>query len=161
ARVAAIRAAVPELALRVDVNGACTAEQACALARALAGCDLEWIEQPVAAEDVAGLARVRRHGGVPVAADEAGTGAQAGWRRAAATRAGVFVVKLAQAGGLARARDAALVAHAIGLPIAVTTSIDGGIATAAALHLAGWFPGTLRACGVATSALLLGDMVTA
>jgi D-galactarolactone cycloisomerase len=76
AAVAAAREAIgPGIPLMVDCNCPWSVEDAIAMARALAPYDLKWIEEPVwPPEDFAGLAQVRRDGGVAVAAGEnAGT----------------------------------------------------------------------------------------
>lgn len=157
AHVAAIRAAAPALALRCDANGAWDADTATAVARRLAPLRVAWLEQPVPPADVAGLARVRRDGGVPVAADEAVTDATAIATLAGAADA--VVLKLVQLGGLAAARAAAAAARRHGLRIAVTTALETSIATAAALHLAATLPDPLEPCGLATASLLAGDLV--
>jgi L-alanine-DL-glutamate epimerase-like enolase superfamily enzyme len=56
--------------LMVDANMRWSVAQAVQAARALAGFGLVWLEEPVIPDDVPGLARVRRDGGVPVAAGE-------------------------------------------------------------------------------------------
>jgi o-succinylbenzoate synthase len=160
ARVAAVRSAVPALSLRADANGAWDAAAAVRVARALAAYGLDWLEQPVPAGDLDGLARVRREGGVAVAADESVTGPDAVARLAALGAADVVVLKLVQVGGLARARATAAAAAAHGLAVTVTTAFDTGVGTAAALHLAAALRGELRPCGVATGWLLAGDVVT-
>jgi o-succinylbenzoate synthase len=157
ARVAAVRTVAPALVLRADANGVWDADTAVRVARALVPYGLEWLEQPVAAEDVAGLGRVRRDGGVAVAADESVTGVAA--VEALATAVDAVVLKVVQVGGLCAARRAAARAAALGLAVAVTTSFDTGVGTAAALHLATALPEPLRACGVATGGLLAGDLV--
>jgi o-succinylbenzoate synthase len=159
ARVAAARAAFSGVALRADANGCWDADTAVRVAKRLRPFALEWLEQPVAPGDLAGMGRVRRDGGVPIAADEAVSGPEAVAALAAAGAADAIVLKLVQVGGLARARATAEAAAAAGLAIAVTTAIDTGIGTAAALHLASALPGRLSACGVATGGLLAGDIV--
>src|SRR2546427_844982 len=71
-RVKAVREAVgSEMALRIDANAGYDADTAIHLARSVQACDLQHFEQPVAARDLAGMARVRREaGGVPIMADE-------------------------------------------------------------------------------------------
>src|SRR5262249_39546095 len=59
-RIAALRDAAPTLALRCDANGGFDAASATTLARRLTPLDICWLEQPVAADDLPGLARVRR-----------------------------------------------------------------------------------------------------
>jgi L-alanine-DL-glutamate epimerase-like enolase superfamily enzyme len=56
--------------LMVDANMKWSADQAVKVARALAGFDLVWLEEPVIPDDVAGQVRVLRDGGLPVAAGE-------------------------------------------------------------------------------------------
>jgi L-alanine-DL-glutamate epimerase-like enolase superfamily enzyme len=72
--IAAARGAIgPGLALMVDTNCPWNAEEAIASARAFAPLNLTWLEEPVwPPEDVHALARVRREGGVPIAAGENG-----------------------------------------------------------------------------------------
>ena len=156
-RAGAVRAAAPALALRCDANGAWGAAAATAVARRLATLGVAWLEQPVPADDVAGLARVRRDGDLPIAADEAVTDLRA--IEALATAADAVVLKLVQLGGLAAARDAAGLAARRGLRVTVTTGLETGIARAAALHLAASLPDPLEACGLATAALLADDLV--
>ena len=73
ARVAAVRAAIgPTIAIKIDVNqGWRTPGIAIGAARRIAPYDPAYIEQPVAAHDLEGLAEVRRQTGVPIMADEA------------------------------------------------------------------------------------------
>ena len=71
ARVRAIRELLgPDGPLMVDANMRWSADQAIRAARALAGHDVYWLEEPTAPEDVAGHVRIVREGGMPVAAGE-------------------------------------------------------------------------------------------
>ncbi len=158
-RVAAVRSAVaPELRIRADANGAWSPEQARRCLEALAPLDLEFVEQPVAAEDLAGLARVRRDASVPVAADESAS-SEASLRRVLdAEAADVVMLKPAAIGGIARARAAAKLARSAGVLVVPTSFLDGAVGVLGALHLASSLPGPLLACGLATSALLESDL---
>src|SRR5688572_7431255 len=70
-RIAAVRDAVGSaMKLRIDANCQYNADQSLELCRAIKQFDLQLFEQPAAKEDIAGLARVRREGGIPVMADE-------------------------------------------------------------------------------------------
>jgi L-alanine-DL-glutamate epimerase-like enolase superfamily enzyme len=159
-RVAAVRSALgPGPRLRLDANGAWGEEEAVALLRRLERFDLELVEQPVAADDLAALARVRRSVGVAVAADEAVTGVDAARRVVAAGAADVLVVKPMVVGGLGPAREVAAVARAAGLGVVVTTTVDAGVGTAAALHLAASLGESRMAHGLATAGLLESDLL--
>lgn len=155
-RLRAVRAAASALTLRADANGAWPGARAAEAAARLAGCGLEWLEQPAPADDVAALAAARR-AGVHIAADESVDGPGALERLAGA--ADVVVLKLVQVGGLARARATVAAAARRGVAVCVTTALDTSIATAAALHLAATLPDPLPPCGLATTALLAGDLV--
>ncbi|MDF2751521.1 MAG: mandelate racemase/muconate lactonizing protein, partial [Gaiellaceae bacterium] len=70
--VAAVREAIgPEPLLRVDANEAWDVPGAVDAIRRLEAYDLDWVEQPVAAANVAGLAWVRRRVATKIAADQA------------------------------------------------------------------------------------------
>jgi D-galactarolactone cycloisomerase len=72
---AARQAIGPEARLMVDTNCPWTVWQAIDMARRMREFDLTWLEEPVSPPgDHAGLARVRREGGVPIAAGENAAG---------------------------------------------------------------------------------------
>lgn len=60
----------PDVRLMIDFNQSLTAPEALRRIRALARFDLEWVEEPVPAEDLAGHARVREASPVPVQTGE-------------------------------------------------------------------------------------------
>ena len=155
----ALREAVPELRLRLDVNGAWDTAAAVEFCRGLPASALEWIEQPVAPGDFAGLRAVRETG-VRVAADESVGSASDVADLVSEQTADVIVLKLMQVGGLAAALRAAREARRHGLEICLTTGLDCSIATAAVMHLSA----ALRpenASGFSTLSLLQGDLVAA
>lgn len=161
-RVAAVRDAIGSaVALRLDANGAWSPETAVTLLRRLAAYDIELVEQPVAADDLAGLAAVRRAVPIPVAADEAATTIDAVRAVIAAEAADVVVIKPMVAGGPRAARAIIDEAIAAGLRVVVTSAIEAGIGVAMALHLAGTLPEPRLACGLATGPLLESDLLLA
>ena len=60
----------PDVRLMIDYNQSLTAPEALRRIRALARFDLEWVEEPVPAEDLAGHARVRAGSPVPIQTGE-------------------------------------------------------------------------------------------
>jgi mandelate racemase len=69
--VGAVREIVgPKVQLMVDLNQSQSAADAIRRIRRLAGYDLAWVEEPVAAEDLAGHARVRSASPVPIQTGE-------------------------------------------------------------------------------------------
>lgn len=160
-RVAAVREALgPGIRLRLDANGAWSVERAIRTIRTLEEYDLELVEQPVRPGDLEGMARVRRAVNTPIAADEDVTSLDTARRLLEAGAAQVLVLKPMVLGGLRPARRVAELARAAGASVIVTTTIDAGIATAAALHLAATLSPGGPACGLAPGSLLAGDLIT-
>lgn len=118
ARVRAVREAVgPSVGIRLDANQGWSREDAVEVIQALAAAELgvELVEQPVAGEDVEGLAWVRERVELPVLADETVYGPVDLDRVIRLAAADAVNVKLAKCGGplvalrlLARAREAGL-----------------------------------------------------
>lgn len=133
-RLEAVRAAVPDAGIRVDANGAWTPDEALANADWLADLDVEFIEQPVPAEDVAGLRRVHEESPVPVAADEScPTAAEVS---AVADATDIVVVKLTKAGGVGPAREAIAAAHEHDCEVLLGCMVETNASIAPACHLA-------------------------
>ena len=161
ARCEAVRDALgPDGRLRVDANGGWDLATAERSVRALDRFDLEYVEQPCASvEDLAALrVRLARAGRpVPVAADESIRRAEDPYRVVALEAADVAVLKVAPLGGV---RAALEVAERIGLPVVVSSAVETSVGLAAGVALAAALPELPYACGLATIALLAGDVVT-
>jgi L-alanine-DL-glutamate epimerase-like enolase superfamily enzyme len=160
-RVAAVRAAVGRsVAIRADANGAwSTPEEALANLRALAPVGLEMVEEPVHGLDA--LHAVRAASPVPVAMDE--SAAEPGAMRAGA--ADYICLKISRCGGISGLLEAAQAARESGARVYVSSSLDGPLGIAAALHAAAVLraTGDLAPCGLATLDLFseLPDMENA
>ena len=161
-RASAVRhAAGPDVALRLDANGAwdeATASHALAL---LARIDPAYVEQPVASHDLDALQRIRAESPVPVAADESVRDLHSAREILRRKAADVLIVKPAAVGGLRAARRIAAEAHAAGVDVVVTDFLDSGVGGTAALQLAASLPGPPLAAGVASSDLFERDLVCA
>lgn len=70
ARVAAVRAARPDVKLRVDANAGWKEEDAIFYLKELERFDLELVEQPLEKQDIEGMGRVQAHTHLPIVADE-------------------------------------------------------------------------------------------
>ncbi len=160
ARVAAVRSALPDAAIRVDANGGWDVPAAVEALSRLADLGLEYAEQPVPTID--GLAEVRRvlqAAGTPVliAADESVRKESDPLRVARAGAADLIVVKVAPLGGVRRALD--IVARA-GLPAVVSSALDTSVGIRAGLALAAALPDLPYACGLGTVSLFESDITT-
>ncbi|MDT0196932.1 MULTISPECIES: o-succinylbenzoate synthase [unclassified Arthrobacter] len=160
ARLAAVRSALPDAAVRVDANGGWDVPAAVEALTRLAVVGLEYAEQPV--PTIEGLAQVRRAlrgAGTPVliAADESVRKESDPLRVARAGAADLIVVKVAPLGGVRRALD--VVARA-GLPAVVSSALDTSVGIRAGLALAAALPELPYACGLGTVSLFESDVTT-
>jgi o-succinylbenzoate synthase len=153
-RVARARAGAGSAALRLDVNGAWPdVDAARERLEELEPYGLEYVEQPLPPDDLAGLAKVRRDAEVPVAADEPITSVDAAREVLETEAADVLVLKPMVLGGLRRTLEAADLAADHGADVVVTSTIDGAVGRAGALHAAAALGTRERACGLATGDL--------
>lgn len=154
-RLAAVRDACPDVELRADANGAWDRETALRALPAVGRLDVAYVEQPLPAPDLAGHAELRGRG-VRVALDESLAAASVE-EALAAGAADVLVLKPMALGGPSKARAAALRARRAGVEPVVTTTIDGSLARAAAVHVAASVP-DVAPCGLATASWLATDL---
>jgi L-Ala-D/L-Glu epimerase len=134
--VAAIRAARPDVRLRVDANAGWTAEEAVRRVAALEKYDLELIEQPVAREDIEGMGYVQAHTHLPVVADESVRSLADVERLAAAGVRGINL-KLMKVGGLVPGVKILRLARQLGMQVMLGCMIETSVGTTAMAHLAG------------------------
>jgi len=156
-RVAAVRSQVGnDIQIRIDANQAWSVDEAIANLTKLEFLQIEYVEQPVAALDLTGMATVRRSQSIPVAADESVNNLTQLQQVITYKAADIIILKPMALGGICTAHRAAFMALQAGLDVVVTTTIDGAIARQAAYDLAASLPIT-RACGLATGHLLIED----
>jgi L-alanine-DL-glutamate epimerase-like enolase superfamily enzyme len=134
-RMRAVHDALPELTLRLDVEGGYTVQQALDVARALEG-QLEMIEQPTPADDVGTLRQVTRRSRVPILADESVRGPSSALEIASRGAADGLNVKLVTCGGLHCARQMDAIASAARMATMVGCVHEPGLLIAAGLGFA-------------------------
>lgn len=159
ARVGAVRETVGEgVSLRADANAGWTRVQAYEAYRTLAAAGVAYVEQPLAADDLGGLAGLRG-GPVGVGVDEtlASTPVEA---VVDADAADVAVLKPQVLGGPDRTLAAARTAREAGVRPVLTTTIDAVVARAGAVHCAAALAAEdpLLPCGLATADRLASDL---
>jgi L-alanine-DL-glutamate epimerase-like enolase superfamily enzyme len=160
-RVAAVRAAVPEMEIRVDANEGYDVESAIRLARALAPHGVRLFEQPVPRHDLAALAKVRRSIDIPVMADEAIGGLDTLVEVIRLEAADLIKVKVMKQGGLFRCLQAIDMAVAAGMHCVIGHGFGLTLNTLSELHVASTSESILEACESVGPAKLAGDLVTA
>lgn len=159
ARLRAVREAIgPSLRLRGDANGAWSVRDALAALEAFAPFSLEYVEQPVAAHDLDGLAEVRRGAAVRVAADESVASEHGLLRLLAADAADVVVLKPAMLGGGVRALELAARAQRAGSDVVFTHALESSVGAHHALHCAAAWGDPEGVHGLVTAGLFEADV---
>lgn len=144
ARVAAVRAAIgPEPQLRLDANGAWSVDEAERALAVLSRHGLELVEEPVSG--LRATSELRARVPVRVAIDE--TAAQAG--ALTARVADAVCLKISGCGGIGGLLAAASLVRASGAEVYLSSTYDGPLGIAAALHAAAALA-PLPPCGLAT-----------
>jgi L-alanine-DL-glutamate epimerase-like enolase superfamily enzyme len=145
-RIAAVRAASgPQMAIRLDANGAWSVDEAEAALRVLAPAGIELCEEPVR-----GLSSFRElRAPVPVALDESAVDALD------ERVADAVCLKVARCGGITGLISAARRARAAGYEVYLASTLDGPLGIAAALHAAAVIEPD-RPCGLATLSMFEG-----
>lgn len=133
--VAAVRDAIgPDALLRVDPNEAWDVPTAIERIRGLEPYGIDWVEQPVAAGNVNGLARVRRAVETKIAADQAVHTAPELLAVLEQEAADVIVLGHHECGGIWRLRQLSYLANEHGLPLNRHACMESAISTFAALQ---------------------------
>jgi L-alanine-DL-glutamate epimerase-like enolase superfamily enzyme len=137
-RVKAVREAVgPDFQLRIDANAGYDADTSIALARMVAPFDLQLFEQPVPADDLEGMRKVRRQSaGIPIMADESVLDHASLIRIIKAEAADMVKVKVMKQGGICNTRRMIETAGAAGLRCVVGHGFGLGINTMAEIMMA-------------------------
>lgn len=125
--------------LRVDANQAWTVRETLARLPHLAALGVEWVEQPIAAGDLEGLAAVRRRSPLPIAADEAVFGVADLLQVLRLGAADIVNIKLMKCAGIDPAISLIRLARAAGLQVMVGSMMEGlASVTAAAMVASAW-----------------------
>jgi len=152
-RVAATRAALgPRVALRLDANGAWDVEEAVAAIDALSPAGLELVEEPT--HGLQAMREVRERVATRVAIDE--TAAELG--ALSSGIADAVCLKVSRCGGIGGLLAAAALVRASGADVYLSSTLDGPLGVAAAVHAAAALAsrGPLPHCGLATLGLFSG-----
>lgn len=136
-RIVAIRTAHPHGRLILDANAGYTAEETLDMLDRLrrVGIGISLLEQPVAREDWAGLGRLAREAGVPVAADESCRSPADAVRIVREGLARVINIKLVKS-GVVQALEIAAVAKAGGLGLMIGGMVETRLAMGFSAHFA-------------------------
>lgn len=134
-RVRAVHRALPEITLRLDVDGGYDPQTALEVTRSLEG-KLEMLEQPTRPDDLEGLTQVTRQSAMPILADQSVKGPESALAIAAERRSSGLSVKLATCGGVRPAREIVTLARVAKLTTMVSCVIEPSLLIAAGLSIA-------------------------
>lgn len=136
-RVKAMREAIgDEVRIRIDANQGWTCQQAIYALKSMAEYNMEFVEQPVHALGISGLASIRRATSIPVMVDESVHQPEDAVRVIKEDAADYINIKLMKSGGFWQARKIAAIAEAAGIGCMVGSMIETDLAITAAVHLA-------------------------
>lgn len=157
ARVARVRALLPEAKLRLDVNGGWSVEQALINLYEIyeeVG-PLEYVEQPCATLEELRQLKEKLVLEIKIAGDEVIRKAIDPFALELVGAIDILMLKVAPLGGITRAREIA--AHHK-LPLVVSSALDSAVGIGYGLQLAASLPSLDYACGLATGKLLSADI---
>jgi L-alanine-DL-glutamate epimerase-like enolase superfamily enzyme len=141
ARIRAIRARLGDaVQIRADANAGLRFAEALPLLKRLEELDLEFVEQPLALEDLDGMAALARATRIPIAADESLTTDRSLVEIAAKRAASIVQTKVAKNGGLHHVRRLWTIAEACGIGILPGNHPATSVAVASVTHLCAAWP---------------------
>jgi L-Ala-D/L-Glu epimerase len=160
ARLQAVQKAVGDkIELRADANGAWNADDAIDRLRRLAVFKLRAIEQPVRADDLLGMKRVRDETGIAVMADESLVTAQQAQSLIELGACDLFNIRISKCGGISGSLAIAKLAQQAGIKVQVGAQVgETGILSAAGRTLAAYLPDITFAEGSFGTWLLSEDI---
>jgi o-succinylbenzoate synthase len=138
-RIEAIAQALPpSVTLRLDANQGWNAKECVKLLERIEakGIVAQFIEQPVAADDIEGLSYIKKYVHTPVLADESVFSLKDARRLLEADAVDYINIKLAKTGGISQALALADLCAAYGVQCMLGCMLEGPIAVAAGVHVA-------------------------
>ena len=134
-KVRAVQRVLPELTIRLDVDGGYDPRRALDVTRALEG-KLEMLEQPTPPDDLNGLAQVTRQSGLPILADQSVKGPETAQTIATQRISDGLSIKLTTCGGIRPAREIVTLARVARLTTMISCMIEPSLLIAAGLSIA-------------------------
>ena len=149
---------VPSAKFRLDINGGWTLEEAVVNLKnyegEFAGL-IDYVEQPCL--DIADLKALKNETGIKIAVDESIRKFLGSDLTKLKVVADVAVIKWAPSGGISAALE---LIEQISLPVVISSALDSSVGISHGLTLACAIPNLYGACGLATVALLEGDVTS-
>tara|TARA_B110000263_G_C15300928_1_gene507939 strand:- start:1533 stop:2552 length:1020 start_codon:yes stop_codon:yes gene_type:complete len=144
---------------RLDCNGAFDLPKAIRFCKEMEKFNIDYIEQPLPANNLEDLAELIYHTEIPIAVDESLTDYKSAKNIIEEQAADVFVIKPMVSGGFTECKKIIELARTENIRTVITSSLETNIGRLACLHLA-LANNITEPCGLATGELLKEDKIT-
>ena len=125
-----------DIVFRLDANGAFDLPQAIRFCKEMEAFNIDYMEQPLPAEELADLAELSYHTKIPIAVDESLTNFNSAEKIVEEQAADVFIIKPMLSGGFSESKKIIQLAREENIRIVITSSLETNIGRMACLHLA-------------------------
>jgi len=145
-----------EICFRLDANGVFDLPQAIRFCKEMEKFNIDYIEQPLPANNLEDLAELTYHTEIPIAVDESLTDFTSAQKIIDEQAAQIFVIKPMISGGFTECEKIIHLAKTENIRTVITSSLETSIGSAACLHLV-LANEITEVCGLATGCLLSDD----
>ena len=145
-----------DILFRLDANGSFDLPQAIRFCKEMEIFNIDYIEQPLRANELEDLNELSYHTKIPIAVDESLTDYASAEKIVKEQAADVFIIKPMISGGFSESKKIIQLAREENIRIVITSSLETNIGCMACLHLAAANE-ISEACGFSTGALLTED----
>ena len=142
-----------DIQFRLDANGAFDLPKAIRFCKEMEKFNIDYIEQPLPADNLEDLAELTYHTEIPIAVDESLTDFQSAEKIIEEQAAHVFVIKPMVSGGFTECKKIINLARTENIRVVITSSLETSIGKTASLHLA-LANEITEVCGLATGEVL-------
>jgi L-alanine-DL-glutamate epimerase-like enolase superfamily enzyme len=155
-----VRRAVGEaVAIRLDANAGWSYIEALTFMRGLGDLGIEYVEQPVGAEYLDAMVKLRRLAVVPILADESVHTPDDAYRVIAAGAVDAIKIKISKVGGYVSARKIVDICEASGIKLVIGQGICSSLEAAAEAQLACAYPHVCPVAEMVGPTKLKGDLI--
>jgi len=144
---------------RLDANGSFDLPRAIRFCKAMETFNIDFIEQPLPADNLEDLEELTYHTEIPIAVDESLTDFNSAEGIIVAQAAHVFVIKPMVSGGFRESKKIIQLARSENIRTVITSSLETSLGRLACLHLAAEND-IIEACGLSTGALLTENYIS-
>ncbi len=156
--IRSLRSEFPDLNMRIDANQSWSVEEAIRQLNVLSLYHIEYCEQPVRADDIEGMRRVREETGVRIAADESLRNKSDATRLSESSAADVFILKPMLFGSFDDIRVTIELANSHNIDVVITTSLESIVGRTSTANIAAQWGSKTFAHGLSTGSMLETDL---